>query len=220
MRRARSRADRRGRSTAPRLARALPAIALAAALLLAGGCSLALGGDPDELREADALFAAGDLEGAAAAYRAAAAADPPPAGIDRALHHLALIHSLPGTALHDPERARSLLERLAAEHPRSPYGRAAAASLERERERRRLASELAVERARADALAARLDAAESRAVEAERGGESAQAAAERERQELRRRAGELEAELARCRERVTRLEGELSALKAIDLERP
>jgi hypothetical protein len=198
----------------------IAAAAWLACALLAGGCTLALGGDPDGLREADELFAGGDLEGAAASYRAAAVADPPPAGIDRALHHLALLHSLPGTPLHDPERARSLLERLAAEHPQSPYGRAAATALERERERRRLASELAVERARSDALAARLDAAESRAAEAERGGENAQATGGRERAELRRRAGELEAELARCREQVTRLESELSALKAIDLELP
>ena len=198
----------------------LAAAALAAAFL-AAGCATVRGGDG--LRRADDLLARGDWAGAAAAYHGALADGVPPADQERALLRLALIYALPESPLHEPARAEALLGRLAARGSAGPDGRAAALILAQERERRRLAADLAVESARADALAARLQAAESATAEAagERAAaaESAEAKA-RQSAELRRRAGEIEVELARCREQVARLESELARLKAIDLERP
>lgn len=198
-----------------------PLAAVLAAALVAAGCASAGGGDP--LRRADDLLARGDYAGAAAAYQGALTGGVPPAEQERALLRLALIYALPESPLHEPARAQALLGQLAARQPAGPHGRAAALLLGQERDRRRLGAELAVERARADALAARLEAAESATAEAagERAtaAESAEARA-RESAELRRRAGELETELASCREEITRLESELARLKAIDLEQP
>lgn len=197
------------------------AIVLAAVLAFGAGCTAHLAGDG--LREADRRFAAADYAGAAAAYRNALSDGAAPADLDRALFRLALIHALPESPLHDPERAEALLGNLAAEHPASPYGQAAGLLLANQRRRRDLSAELAVESARADALAARLEIAASASAEnaTERAAERETAeAGERERTELRRRTTALETELATCRETVTRLEDELARLKAIDLDEP
>jgi len=195
--------------------------AVLAVALVAAGCAGVRGGGG--LRRADDLLARGDYSGAAAAYQEALTGGVPAAEEERALLRLALIYALPESPLHDPARAETLLGRIAARRPAGPHGHAAALLLAQERDRRKLAADLAVERARADALVSRLEAAESATAEAagERAAatESAEARV-RERAELLRRAGELETELAQCREQIARLESELAGLKAIDLDQP
>ena len=97
---------------------------------------------PGDLSRGEALFAAGDLAAAAAAYEAHLAAGDGVSGGDLALFRLALVHLLPESPLHDPQQGAALLGRLLDAHPGSPFASSAAVILDLRRSNRSLDQEV------------------------------------------------------------------------------
>lgn len=156
----------------------------------------------------DGLVAAGDYRQAHDAYaRAVATGAPGHPPVDRALLGLARLYLLPENPARDPERAGEYLDRLVAEHPRSPL-------LPEARAWQALLQTL---RAREEALAAarqELERWRGEAVEARRQAREASQAAQRTRQELDR----LRADLLRARQDLERLRQDLDRLRQLELQ--
>lgn len=191
---------------------------LLVAALAGGGCTAAYDG-------ADAHFEAGDYRAAAEAYEAslsAAGADGQPGPRCGELElRLALVYTLPDSPVHRPERAAELLGGLAGRCPESPWGDAARMLLGERQENLRLHAELAVERARVDALEERVDRlSDDRATADDRraAGAASEAALSRELVSLHRQVQDLTQQLEARDRRLTELENELRRLKAIDLK--
>lgn len=167
-------------------------------LALAAGCV-------SHLRRGDEAFVQGMHASSVDAWRRASETNP-----DAVDFRLALIHATEGTAFHDPERARALLEALAARSPQGPYGVAAARALEA------LARQKSLEE-RLTALEAELS--EVRRVLDEKDAELqlqlTQAAEQSEK--AAQESARLNAELQQLRDENAQLQQELEAIKSIDL---
>ncbi len=157
---------------------------------------------------ADRKFAAGDYQGAAAAYEESLRADRR-ARLDAALClRLGISYAVPDTPAHDPVRAVAVLKDVAARFPRRPEGAQAALLVPQLEYEARLAAELADASTRVDVLAASLASAQdaNRSLEA-----TAKTTAEQ--------LGRARAALAEKDAQLRRVREELEQLKRIDLQR-
>jgi TolA-binding protein len=165
--------------------------------------------------EGDTLLAAGRLEEAEVAYRSFLSKHESSPLEPRALYRLGLIYSLPDSPLHDPDRARDVLQQLA-EHSRGGlYSRQATLVLTLQAEISRLGRTAETHAS----LAARLENELGRLEE-----EAAQATTEAGQHETRARRltseiSILRTEIARLTESLEQREEELERIKEIDLGR-
>jgi septal ring factor EnvC (AmiA/AmiB activator) len=146
----------------------------------------------------DRHFLAGDLAGVTRAFEADSSLHRRPDALFRA----GVAYALPRSPVHDPQRARALLERLQQEHPRAPQRHEAAQLLQ-------FVELVGLQDERQLSRDARL-----RAQQTEIDDLRAQIARERA------RADRLDRDLREREARLRALEAELAALKRIDLNRP
>jgi hypothetical protein len=157
---------------------------------------------------ADRRFAAGDYQGAAAAYEEALRTDRR-AHLDAGLClRLGIAYAVPGTSAHDPSRAAAVLRDVATRFPKRAEGAQAALLVPQLDYEARLSADLAVATTRVGALEAEI----ARVREDYRGlGAAAKTTAE---QLARARA-----QLAEKDVQLRRVRDELERLKSIDLRR-
>lgn len=194
---------KRSRSTLLRLLLALPLAGLA-------GCV-------STLADGDRFYLAGDLIAAEAAYRGYLTSGRA-SGDDeaRARYRLGLIYALPGSELHDWQRADRTLASLVEREPESAWARQASLVLTLRAESERLRQEL-------DASDDRVSALLSEVVElrqaAEQAGDEAEDREARMEQLWAEIAG-LKQSIGQLQERVAAREKELERIKRIDLQTP
>ncbi len=215
MRRARTigRRDRARASLGAHGARFAPALARGLALIVA----LLFAGCVTGVREGDRLFLAGDLIQAEAAYRsylADASATGP--GTARARYRLALIYAMPGSALHDWEKADRTLRAVVDRDPGTPWARQAELLLSLHAERARLERELEAQSEKVSALLAEVVKLTQAAREADGAVEDRDARVE----QLSGEIAELRKSIGRLGERLAAREQELERIKKIDLQTP
>ncbi|HEX7049979.1 MAG TPA: hypothetical protein VF188_07165 [Longimicrobiales bacterium] len=141
-------------------------------------------------------------------------ADPELQQQERALFRAAVAYALPGSPVHDPARAREMLERFLTRYPDSPRRAEASRMLALLRQVEQLERRVAQRTAEAEARRSELDTLRSRLESLERRLQQQTGEADLLRQVVRR----LEADLRQEEERLRALREELRRLKEIDLK--
>ena len=166
-------------------------------------------------RQADELFSAGEYARAAQAYEDYLDSRPETGPeTSKALYRLAITYGSASTAVYDPERAVSLLQKLLSEDPKGEYSLAAQVLLQQQKEIVSLSAVVTSRRDLIQTLIADLaqlqnDLAKTESEVGERN-ETVQA--------LSSRIEHLRSEIAGLSQQLSEREAELEMLKEIDLE--
>ena len=103
---------------------------------------------PDYFQQGEVYFEKGYYAEAAESYENYLLKNPEEKNQDRVLFRLAISYALPGYPAHDPQKAMSLLKRLTASFPESPYKPQAQFILELQNDLEKLKSEVRLPAAR------------------------------------------------------------------------
>ena len=162
----------------------------------------------ESFRLAETHFREGEFEKAAQSYEAYLRDYPAAPNRERAIFHLALIHILADSSVHDPRKARELLESLAETTPHSLYGSQAGLILGLRKKSEDLQSQVTRLQVEAAELASGVPLFQAE-IETDK---SNILALEKEIERLR-------VDVAEREKRIQQVERELDKLKQIDLQR-